>query len=266
MPIGIRTYIVRTDPTNIIEANVGDIFYRSGSISYLLPANNGGQKRLDYTTKNFLTKYDIPFYAYSYINLEFGEEMWIKRSGMYTSQGWDFFVGGSNLFVNMSTIPFISPTPTNTFTPSPTPTITMTLTPTLTITPTLTPTRTQTPTPTSSPTPTLTYTPIPTVTPTLYPFPQSIFFNDTVGPNSVVGTFIPNGISTDTTVQYLLTYTWSDPGAIFTEFASISGDATHHHSSDILTLNIGTTYNIDLRWQSWLYDWHYGPTYTLYAA
>jgi hypothetical protein len=169
MAIGIRTYIVRTSPENIIKANAGDTFYRKGDEMHLITPK--GDIILDYTLDILLKDYKTPFYNNSIVELEFEEEIWEKIVGDGDSKGWAFVIGDTDAYVKLPD-PMVTPTPT----PTQTLVVTATPTPTITETPTPTPTETLTPTPTETPTltptPTGTETPTPTPTETLTPTPS----------------------------------------------------------------------------------------------
>lgn len=152
MATGIRTFTIRTNPETIVKSNVGDLFYRSGSIMYLLPSGTDTLVRTDYSINNFNLQYKNPFYNGALIQLEFGEELWMKSVGNGTTSGWSFVKGGVNIFIDFAYSP-PAPTPT----PMPTGTPTITPTPGPTYTPTPTPTLTGTPTPTPTPSPSASY-------------------------------------------------------------------------------------------------------------
>lgn len=99
MNTGIRTYIVRTSPETVIAADVGDVFSREGEEFYLVKASNGLSQKLDHTIANFLTAYRHTFYSTAIIQLEFSDEIWIKKSGNGTNQGWVFQSGNISPFV-----------------------------------------------------------------------------------------------------------------------------------------------------------------------
>jgi len=110
MATNFHPVIVRSDPNNIVSANVLDTFYRKGESTYVISDATGKSTRLDFSIDEFMGQYNNPLYKGQPISFTANEETWIKVGGKDGSKtGWKFITSKSPVTVPKIVPPYIPP-------------------------------------------------------------------------------------------------------------------------------------------------------------